>query len=200
MRTDQPQNSTDFVIYDLETTGLRAETEDFIQLAAIRFRDGRPCVGDTFASFARPSRLISSFITSYTGITNSMVRAAPPPGEVLREFSRWAGGATLIAHNGRRFDSKFLEATCRRYGFAARPVDCIDSIELSRMLFGRVRGTGHSLDHVQSRLGLEICGRRHDARGDVELLALAVAEMHRRLDLGPDFTGVCRHSTLLPQL
>ena len=56
------------------------------------------------------------------------------------------------------------------------------------------------LDHVKSRLGLRDTSlRRHDARGDVDLLGRAVGEMSRRLGLDPALNGVPRHTTLLPR-
>jgi DNA polymerase III epsilon subunit-like protein len=68
------------------------------------------------------------------------------------------------------------------------------------MLFGKTRGTGHSLDHVKSRLGLHDNSlRRHDARGDVDLLGRAVLSMCQRLGLDPAMNGVPRHQTLLPK-
>jgi len=42
--------------------------------------------------------------------------------------------------------------------------------------------------------------RRHDARGDVDILGRAVEEMSRRLGLDPALNGVPRHSTLLPHV
>ncbi len=188
-----------FVIYDLETTGLDAEQDEFIQIAAMRFTAGNLCPEETFASFAKPRRRISSFIESYTGVGNRHVADAARPEEVLCEFSAWAGEATLIAHNGLRFDSKFLSATCRRHGLPVREVHSIDSIHMSKMLFGKVRGTGHSLDHLISRLRIDGAGiRRHDARGDVEILGRAVDGMWRRLELDHAFNGVPRHAAVLP--
>lgn len=197
--TDRFHADDSFVIYDLETTGLIPEQDEFIQIAAQRFQGGRLLVEDAFFSFARPRRPIPAFIESYTGIGNRHVIGAPRPEEVLSRFSQWAGGATLIAHNGKRFDSKFLAATCQRHGLQAREVDCIDSIHLSKMLFGKTRGTGHSLDHVKSRLGLrDSAQRRHDARGDVDLLGRAVLSMCQRLGLDAAMNGVPRHRTWLP--
>ena len=188
-----------FVIYDLETTGLNPECDDLIQIAAVRFAEGRIISDDSFFSFARPRRSISSFIESYTGIGNRHVVNAPRPEDVLCQFSAWAGESTLIAHNGLRFDSKFLASTSRRVGRQTREISCIDSIHISKMLFGKTRGTGHSLDHVKSRLGIaDTSLRRHDARGDVDLLGRAVAAMSVRLQLDAAFTGVPRHQTLLP--
>ena len=54
---------------------------------------------------------------------------------------------------------------------------------------------------VKSRLGLrDTAMRRHDARGDVDLLGRAVEEMSRRLSLDASFNGVPRHATLLPHV
>ena len=197
--TDCFHEGQTFVVYDLETTGLYPDSDEFIQIAASRFHAGCLCADDSFFSFARPRRTIPSFIESYTGIGNHHVRDAPRPEEVLCHFSRWAGDATLIAHNAKRFDSKFLQATCHRHGLPSREVDCIDSIQLSKMLFGSTRGTGHSLDHVKARLGLrETSLRRHDARGDVDILGRAIEAMWSRLGLDPAFNGVARHQTFLP--
>lgn len=198
--TDCHHAGETFVIYDLETTGLDPEQDEFIQIAAMRFSAGCLCPGDTFASYARPRRRISPFIESYTGVCNHHVQAAARPEEVLREFAGWSGDATLIAHNGLRFDSKFLSATCRRHGLPMREVHSIDSIHMSKMLFGKTRGTGHSLDHLISRLRIDEQGiRRHDARGDVEILGHAVDRMWQRLELDHAFNGVPRHHTFLPR-
>jgi DNA polymerase III epsilon subunit family exonuclease len=188
-----------FVVYDLETTGLDPENDEFIQIAAMRFTAGCLCPAETFASFAKPRRSISAFIESYTGVGNRHVANAPRPEEVLCQFATWSGDATLIAHNGLRFDSKFLAATCRKHGLPMREVHSIDTIHMSKMLFGKVRGTGHSLDHLVSRLRIDQQGiRRHDARGDVEILGRAVSGMHQRLKLDHSFNGVPRHSAFLP--
>jgi len=197
--TDRFRSGQTFIVYDLETTGLRPDYDEFIQIAAVRFHAGCLCPDDSFFSFARPRQSISPFIQNYTGISNHHVRDAPRPEQVLGRFAAWTGDATLIAHNAKRFDSKFLEATCRRHRLPSREIECIDSIHISKLLFGKTRGTGHSLDHVKSRLCLrETSLRRHDARGDVDILGRAVQEMHRRLNLDPAFNGVPRHTTLLP--
>jgi DNA polymerase III alpha subunit (gram-positive type) len=188
------------VIYDLETTGLDPAHDEFIQIAAVRLSAGSLRHEDSFASFAKPRRPISSFIESYTGIGNHHVRDAGRPEEVLRQFAAWAGQATLIAHNGLRFDSKFLAETCRRHRLPTRPVASIDSIHMSKMLFGSARGTGHSLDAVVSRLRVDQRGlRRHDARGDVEILGRVVLGLVQQLGLDRSFNGVPRGETVLPR-
>ena len=188
-----------FVIYDLETTGLYPDSCEIIQIAAARFQDGRVVPGDAFFSYCRPLQRIPYFISEYTGVRDQDVQNAPRPIDVLREFSRYVGHSVLMAHNGHRFDIKFLEATAARHAVATRPVESIDTITLSKRLFGTKRGTGHGLDRVMERLGVNAANyRRHDARGDVLALADSVSLLWQRLALDGRGRGVPRKETLLP--
>lgn len=190
----------EFVIYDLETTGLSPDRCEIIQIAAVRFRGGRVVREEMFFTYARPAQAIPAFIARYTGVTDAHVAAAPRPHEALAGFARFVGDAAgLIAHNGHRFDSRFVEATCRRHGLGTRAVHSIDSLHLSRRMFGTARGTGHGLDRVLSRLGIGREGAtRHDARGDVALLGRAVEVMWNALQLDAACSGLPSHRTALP--
>jgi DNA polymerase III epsilon subunit family exonuclease len=188
-----------FVIFDLETTGLYPDSCEIIQIAATRFRNGEVVANEAFFSYCRPGQRISRFISNYTGITDQDVQNAPRPIEVLAQFSTFVGDSVIMAHNGHRFDIKFLEATCRRHRAPTRTVESIDSISLSKRLFGTTRGTGHSLDRVMQRLGLNVSKyQRHDARGDIMALADSVKIMWQRLGLDPQCSVIARRETSLP--
>ena len=170
-----PQRPT-YVVFDLETTGLAPRYDAIIQIAGVRLCGGVIDESDFFATYVNPGCRIPPFIQSYTGVTEDDVRDAPHTAQALEAFSRYVGESGLIAHNGHRFDMAFIRAACERYGLATRPVYCYDSLSLSRRLWGR--GNGHSLDIVVRRLQITAgMYRRHDARGDVHLLAEAVSRM-----------------------
>jgi len=173
------------VVFDLETTGLSAYDDEIIQIAALRIRDGRIRAGDSFATYARPRRSIPPFITRYTGITNADVRDAPTPRQAVGAFSAFCGNALLVAHNGHNFDIPFLQRVCARNGNLVREAAYIDSMHLSWQVWGRARGMSHGLDAVIGRLGVRLRGaRRHDARGDVTLLADCLLELLERMRRG----------------
>jgi len=90
----------DWVVFDLETTGLAPDWDSILQIAAVRMRGGRTMAGQTFSTFVDPRRPIPAFIQQYTGITDRHVRGAPTVEFALAEFSRFVGDATLVAHNG----------------------------------------------------------------------------------------------------
>ena len=68
---------------------------------------------ETFQKLMYPGKRIDSFIESYTGITNNMLKNAPPCEEVMCEFSDFINGYNLVAHNA-SFDQKFLDSELSR--------------------------------------------------------------------------------------
>ena len=169
------------VIFDLETTGLSPYQHEIIQIAGVKVRAGDWDNAEPFETFVKPQWRVPSFITQLTGITNADVHGAPAATEALLSFSRFVGEeATLIAHNGQRFDMPFIRESCTRHGLPVREMSFVDSMSLSRKLWGG-RG-GHGMDAMMGRLGITAQGqRRHDARGDVSMLAAAVQQMWRQL-------------------
>lgn len=190
----------ELIVFDLETTGLSPYSHEIIQIAAVRMRVGVWEEEGVFETFVRPRQRVPTFITGLTGIKQEDVVGAPMPAEALRAFSGFVGeGAILIAHNGGRFDVPFLRESCLRHQLPVRETAFLDSCRLSRQLWGG-RG-GHGLDAVMGRLGLSGEGlRRHDARGDVVLLARAVAQMWRRLQVNENECPVEVRSALIPVL
>lgn len=173
------------IIFDLETTGLSPRYHEIIQIAAVKVRVGCWQPLEQFDSFVRPQARVPRFITGLTGISQAQVEHAPSPVDALQAFSRFVGPeATLVAHNGPGFDMRFIAENCTRHGLPVRETAMMDSRAFSRKIWGG-RG-GHGLDPILARLGLSADGvKRHDARGDVHLLAQAVRKMWGQLV--PDF-------------
>ena len=100
------------VVLDFETTGLSpAQGDRAIEIGAVKLVDGE-CV-ERFQQLMYPGRRIDAFIESYTGITNNMLRHAPPCAEVMQDFSAFINGFNLVAHNA-SFDASFLQAELNR--------------------------------------------------------------------------------------
>lgn len=170
----------ELVIFDLETTGLSPSRHEIIQIAGVRMKAGRILEEDFFSTYVKPRTAIPPFISHYTGITNDHVSRAPRVKDALVDFSSFVGDAVLIAHNGQRFDMPFIRESCARARLPVRSVGFVDSMAFSRKIWGG-RG-GHGLDAVMERLQLGTgAHRRHDARGDVQILAEAVRLMWGRL-------------------
>lgn len=96
------------IVLDFETTGLSPDYGDrAIEIGAVRIENGE--VVERFQALMNPGRRIDSFIEGYTGITNGMLKDAPPCKEVMHEFAGFINGYNLVAHNA-SFDKRFLDA------------------------------------------------------------------------------------------
>jgi len=96
------------VVLDFETTGLSPDYGDrAIEIGAVRIENGE--IVDRFQELMNPGRRIDSFIEGYTGITNGMLKDAPPCKEVMHKFADFINGYNLVAHNA-SFDKRFLDS------------------------------------------------------------------------------------------
>jgi len=100
------------IVLDFETSGLSPDMGDrAIEVGAVRVESGR--ITDRFQSLMNPGMRVSGFIEDYTGITNSMLRAAPPCKTVMARLADFIEDHDLVAHNA-SFDQRFLDAECQR--------------------------------------------------------------------------------------
>jgi len=105
-------NANTAIILDFETTGLSPNIGDrAIEIGAVKIENGE--VTARFQELMNPGQRVSGFIESYTGITNAMLKDAPPCGEVMDRFADFIDGYNLIAHNA-SFDQRFLDAELHR--------------------------------------------------------------------------------------
>lgn len=96
------------VVLDFETTGLSPVLGDrVIEIGAVRLENGK--ITDKFQSLMNPGIRISSFIESFTGISNEMLDDAPSGQEAMDGFVNFLGESDLVAHNA-SFDRRFLDS------------------------------------------------------------------------------------------
>jgi DNA polymerase III epsilon subunit family exonuclease len=101
----------EFVVFDLETTGLSAQTSRICELGAVRVRALQ--LVDGFQSLVDPRVPLPEPVARLTGLRERELRGAPRVGTVVGRFLAFAGDAPLVAHNA-GFDQRFLERQLRR--------------------------------------------------------------------------------------
>ena len=132
--TTNPKNlklkDATYVVFDVETTGLSAERDRLIEIAAVKVKNGTEI--DSFESYINPQRPISELITRLTSITNDDVRDAPLEKEVMTNFYNWLDkDDILVAHNA-KFDLGFLDTCFERLGLENKNNASIDTLFVSR--------------------------------------------------------------------
>ena len=100
-----------YTVIDIETTGLSPLEDEIIELSALKVRDNK--VVKEFSSLINPNKEISDFISSLTGITQSMVQNAPDIKTVLPLFIDFIGDDTVLGHNV-SFDLGFIRTKYKR--------------------------------------------------------------------------------------
>lgn len=129
-----PLSEVTFVVFDLETTGVSAGEHAITEIGAVKVRGGE--VLGEFATLIDPGSPIPPFISVLTGITDSMVVAAPRIESVLPSFLEFAAGSVLVAHNA-GFDLGFLRAACAAHGYPPPAHQVVDTVDLARKLLTR---------------------------------------------------------------
>lgn len=114
----------DYCVIDLEMTGLNAKYHKILEAAAVRVRSG--IVTESFATLVHPGHVLDEEIVSLTGITDEMVKDAPPQDEALDAFFAFLGKDVLVGQNV-IFDYSFLKqaAINRRIPFEREAVDTL---------------------------------------------------------------------------
>ena len=155
---------TEFVAFDIETTGLNAQHDRMTEIGAIRFTADR--VLDRFTTFVDPERPIPAEITDLTGIRDSDVAGAPSEEEAMKRFIAFIGDRPIVAHNA-HFDVGFMKAAALRHGLRFSPV-FLDTLALSQALLPGLKR--FKLDIVSNYLELPAFNH-HRATDDAEVVA-----------------------------
>ena len=107
--------SNQFVIFDVETTGLNATYEKITEIGAVKIVDGK--IVDKFSCLVNPRKPIPPNITVLTGISNDMVKDSPDETTVIPEFLKFCKDSILVAHNA-PFDIRFITSAASRLNLA----------------------------------------------------------------------------------
>ncbi len=155
----------DCVVFDVETTGLDANTCEIIEIGAVKVRDGK--IIETFSCLIKPEKEIPDQITELTGITNEMVANCYTMKDVLQDFYKFTRNSVLVAYNI-AFDYKFLylAGNAQGYNFDNKQ---IDALVLAKQ---KIKGLkNYKLKTVVTHLGVSLENAHravHDATATAE--------------------------------
>ena len=139
-RDDPSLEEAEFVVFDLETTGLSPARDRICELGAVRVRGLE--VVDSFQSLVNPGIALPEPVARLTGLRREELACAPPAAAVVRRFLSFAGDALLVAHNA-QFDQRFLEQhLLALYGRRLSEPPLCTAALARRLLEGRRRRVG----------------------------------------------------------
>ncbi|UVE18418.1 3'-5' exonuclease [Pseudomonas sp. LS44] len=163
-------------VIDFETTGISPGPNGrATEIAAVIVEDGR--IVARYQSLMNSGAWVPPFIEQLTGISNAMLRSAPPAAEVMQQVAEFVGVTPLVAHNA-AFDQKFWDAELglirrkRQQAFAC-------SLLLARRLLPEA--PNHKLGTLNRWAHLPDTGRAHRALADAEMAANLTLHLAARL-------------------
>lgn len=159
-------SQAEYVIFDLETTGLSAHYDRIIEFGATKYSHGAET--DKIDFFINPDRKLRDVIIKKTNITQAMVDSGRPIKEALKTIVEYFGDAVIIDHNA-AFDIGFLNEALKNNGLPPIKNPVIDTLPLSRYMFPNQRN--HTLEAVARTLNIYYDATKvHRAIYDAEVL------------------------------
>lgn len=153
----------DYIVVDIETTGLDPYFDDIIEIGALKIKNGK--IVDKFEQLIKPPSPISDFISELTGITNDMLINCPTINFILPKFIDFISDTNIVGHNV-HFDINFLYDNIFLHLNKKFSNNFIDTLRLSRRLFPTLEN--HKLNTVSKHLNIKI-DNHHRAIADCEI-------------------------------
>src|SRR4051812_2350004 len=172
---DLPLLTAEFLAVDTETNGLAREACELTEVGAVLVGGGE--LHQRWGSLVGVEQPLGRGIQRFTGISQAMVDAAPPPTQVLPAFAEQLKGRVLVAHNA-RFDTRVLQRAFERaeLEWPSPPVVC--TVALARWLAPLQRRRG--LAALADALGVEVAAV-HRALPDAETCARVFCALFPKL-------------------
>ncbi len=171
------KNISSFVVVDVETTGLDANKDKIIEIAAVKFYGFKPVAA--FSTLLKPNRRIPAAATAVNGITNDMVENCPTFAQIKRSLELFIGDLPIVAHNA-EFDIGFLHAS--GLDFSSK-VKFYDTLSLSKKIIVDQNGNkldSYKLSNVCAECNIHFDGA-HRSTADAFATGLLFIEIIKRI-------------------
>lgn len=167
------KNKKPIIVFDTETTGLKAETDVIIQISAQKLDPNTLEVKDTLDIYINPERSLPEFIVNLTGITDEKLKDCDTEDVAfVKIYNFFTDNACLMGHNV-PFDIKFLSAMYNRQGknlnlYEGELYLTIDTCQMARELLKKGYDVeNHKLGTVASYYGADAGLSFHNSMDDV---------------------------------
>lgn len=154
----------DYVVFDLETTGISAATDQVVEISAVKVEGG--IVTGEFTTLVNPLMPIPQAASMVNGITDDMVAGSPLFMQALAEFLDFAGDRVLVGHNIHSFDMRFLYRDARKFWNQIPDNDYIDTLQMARQVLPKLKH--HKLVDLAEHYGISSAGA-HRALADCRM-------------------------------
>lgn len=146
LHADERKLDSEFIIFDIETTGLSHVNDKITEIGAIKVKNYQ--IVETYSQLVNPEMPIPAKIVELTGITDDLLKNEPTIDYVLPKFLEFCGDSPVVAHNA-KFDTAFIKTNAIKQGFEYSPI-VLDTLSLSRLLLKDIKR--HRLNTIAKHL------------------------------------------------
>ena len=154
----------DYVVFDLETTGVSPKKDKIIEISALKVKDSK--VVEEFSTLVNPECEIPYQAMKVNNISNEMVADAPVIDSALPLFLEFVSDRVLLGQNIQRFDLAFVNRDCDILGLPRMENDYVDTLPIARAVLPGQKS--HSLGSLCDYYGISYEGA-HRALADCYL-------------------------------
>lgn len=148
------QYAENYVVFDLETTGISSKEDSIIEISAIKVKRHEPFA--EFNTLVNPGTHIPAGATNINGITDDMVKDAPELKEILPDFLSFIEGEILLGHNIQSFDLLFLYKAADELLGREVPNDYVDTLYMARSCLPQLNH--HRLTDISEYFHIDTAG------------------------------------------
>lgn len=166
-RRKRAHTNTDreWVFLDIETTGLSAENDEIIEIAAIVANEVE--VKSTWSVLIKTEVTIPDIVTDLTGITSEMLSNGNMDiSSALKHLAEIIKDRTVVCYN-KKFDIFFLENAYKKNGLICPIGKVVDVLSLARKRVTNIQN--YKLGSLAEYFGIT-CEKQHRALADCEIL------------------------------
>jgi DNA polymerase-3 subunit epsilon len=177
-----PSSVTPFAVVDVETTGLRFDRDQILQIAVVLHdwssQPTTPQPTTVWSTYVRPTQFWSRDLgpQHVHGISRRHLIFAPTTAKAMRKFAQLTAGRIIVAHNA-EFDTKFLRAAALEHHVDLSWAGVLCTLQMSRKLDPQRQQT-HKLSTLCEKYGVALDQAHHaehDARATAEVLSHLLA-------------------------
>jgi len=164
----------DYIIFDIETTGLDKNIDRIIEIGALKYRNNE--LVEEFEYLINPKVKLSEVIIDITGINDADLLDKPDISEVLPKFISFVEDLPILAHNS-SFDMGFINENIKRLGLNSLNNEIVDTLELSRKYLTHMYN--HKLETLKKYYNIKEVS--HRAIGDCRTTNYVYQEIKKKM-------------------
>ncbi len=177
---------SDYVVFDLETTGISCRTDRIVEISAVKVRNHQ--TADEFSSLVNPGCSIPYAAIRVHGITDEMVEDAPLIEDILPVFLEFVEDLPLVGHNIHSFDMKFIYRDCGEYLGSVPENDYVDTLKIARICLPELKH--HTLSDLADYYGISTEGA-HRALNDCRMNQTVYEQLGKQLQKSKESIRKC---------